>query len=112
MSVFLTPDGRPFYGGTYFPDQPRHGMPSFRQLLARIGEVWRDDRAEIEASATRLAEHVRDGQASPDASSSRRSSAGPRATRRPISTRRRQPSSRRSMPATAAGAARPSSRSR
>ena len=45
MSVFLTPDGRPFYGGTYFPDQPRHGMPSFRQLLARIGEVWRDDRA-------------------------------------------------------------------
>ena len=30
MSVFLTPDGRPFYGGTYFPDEPRHGMPSFR----------------------------------------------------------------------------------
>ena len=33
MSVFLTPDGRPFYGGTYFPDEPRHGMPSFRQVL-------------------------------------------------------------------------------
>ncbi len=33
MSVFLTPDGRPFYGGTYFPDTPRHGMPSFRQVL-------------------------------------------------------------------------------
>jgi uncharacterized protein len=65
MSVFLTPDGRPFYGGTYFPEQPRHGMPSFRQLLARIGEVWRDDRAEVEASATRLAEHVRNGQAAP-----------------------------------------------
>ena len=42
MSVFLTPDGRPFYGGTYFPDQPRHGLPSFRQVLARIGEAWRE----------------------------------------------------------------------
>jgi len=65
MSVFLTPDGRPFYGGTYFPDQPRHGMPSFRQVLARIGEVWREDRAGVEASATRVAEHVRDGQTMP-----------------------------------------------
>ena len=37
MSVFLTPDGRPFYGGTYFPDQPRHGMPSFRQVLEGVG---------------------------------------------------------------------------
>jgi uncharacterized protein YyaL (SSP411 family) len=42
-------------------------MPSFRQLLARIGEVWRQDRAGIEASATRLAEHVRSGQTSPSA---------------------------------------------
>ena len=33
MSVFLTPEGRPFYGGTYFPAEPRHGMPSFRQVL-------------------------------------------------------------------------------
>ena len=36
MSVFLTPDGRPFYGGTYFPDEPRHGMPSFRQVLEGV----------------------------------------------------------------------------
>ena len=36
MSVFLTPDGRPFYGGTYFPDTPRHGMPSFRQVLEGV----------------------------------------------------------------------------
>ena len=62
MSVFLTPDGRPFYGGTYFPDEPRHGMPSFSQLLARISEVWRDDRDSLEASATKLADHVRSGQ--------------------------------------------------
>ena len=33
MSVFLTPDGRPFYGGTYFPPEPRYGMPSFPQVL-------------------------------------------------------------------------------
>ena len=65
MSVFLTPDGRPFYGGTYFPDQPRHGMPSFRQLLTQIGQVWRDDRGSLEESATKLADHVRSGQEAP-----------------------------------------------
>jgi len=65
MSVFLTPDGRPFYGGTYFPNEPRHGMPSFRQLLARIAEAWTDQRDEVDASATRLAEHVRAGQQAP-----------------------------------------------
>ena len=42
MSVFLTPDGRPFYGGTYFPDEPRHGMPSFRQVLEGVDRAWRD----------------------------------------------------------------------
>ncbi len=41
MSVFLTPDGHPFYGGTYFPDEPRHGMPSFRQVLEGVSEAWR-----------------------------------------------------------------------
>jgi hypothetical protein len=59
MSVFLTPDGRPFYGGTYFPDTPRHGMPSFRQLLTGIAEVWRDDRARVEATADRVTATVR-----------------------------------------------------
>src|SRR5438309_4972628 len=42
MSVFLTPDGRPFYGGTYFPPQPAHGLPSFRQALAGAARAWRD----------------------------------------------------------------------
>ena len=46
MSVFLTPDGRPFYGGTYFPDEPRHGMPSFRQVLEGVDRAWREQRAE------------------------------------------------------------------
>ena len=35
MTVFLTPDGKPFYGGTYFPPDDRHGMPGFRRVLAR-----------------------------------------------------------------------------
>ena len=65
MSMFLTPDGLPFYGGTYFPDQPRHGMPAFRQVLARIAEVWEDRREWIESTATKLAERVRDEQDAP-----------------------------------------------
>src|SRR5437016_5085111 len=40
MSVFLTPGGKPFYAGTYFPDQPRHGLPSFRQVLDGIADAW------------------------------------------------------------------------
>jgi uncharacterized protein YyaL (SSP411 family) len=54
MSVFLTPDGRPFYGGTYFPDEPRHGMPSFRQVLEGVDRAWRDGRDEVEAAGGRL----------------------------------------------------------
>ena len=54
MSVFLTPDGRPFYGGTYFPDEPRHGMPSFRQVLAGIDGAWREQRPDLEAAGAKL----------------------------------------------------------
>ena len=54
MSVFLTPDGRPFYGGTYFPDEPRHGMPSFRQVLEGVERAWREGRDEVEAAGGRL----------------------------------------------------------
>jgi hypothetical protein len=54
MSVFLTPDGRPFYGGTYFPDEPRHGMPSFRQVLEGVERAWREQRPEVEAAGGRL----------------------------------------------------------
>jgi uncharacterized protein YyaL (SSP411 family) len=54
MSVFLTPDGRPFYGGTYFPSEPQHGLPSFRQVLAGVARAWHEDRAAIEASGSRL----------------------------------------------------------
>ena len=54
MSVFLTPEGRPFYGGTYFPDEPRHGMPSFRQVLEGVDRAWRQERAQVEAAGGRL----------------------------------------------------------
>ena len=55
MSVFLTPGGRPFYGGTYFPDVARHGLPSFRDVLSGVADAWRTRRGEIEESGTRLA---------------------------------------------------------
>ena len=54
MSVFLTPDGKPFYGGTYFPDEPRHGMPSFRQVLTGVRRAWDEDREGIEAAGGRI----------------------------------------------------------
>ena len=54
MSVFLTPEGRPFYGGTYFPNEPRHGMPSFRQVLEGVSRAFTDQRAEVEGAGVRL----------------------------------------------------------
>ena len=65
MSVLLTPDGRPFYGGTYFPDQPRHGLPSFRQVLAGVHDAWTNRRDEVEANASQLAEAIARGQQAP-----------------------------------------------
>ena len=56
MTVFLTPDGKPFYGGTYFPPEPRHNMPSFRQLLLAIADAWRQRRRELLSAGDRLAE--------------------------------------------------------
>ena len=61
MTVFLTPDGRPFYAGTYFPPQPLHGMPSFRQVLDAVGEAWRDRRAEVVRAAGSIAEALAGG---------------------------------------------------
>jgi uncharacterized protein YyaL (SSP411 family) len=60
MSVFLTPEGRPFYGGTYYPNEPRHGMPSFRQVLEGVDRAWRDQRSEVEAAGGRLVQGLVD----------------------------------------------------
>jgi uncharacterized protein YyaL (SSP411 family) len=59
MTVFLTPEGAPFYGGTYFPPQPRHGLPSFRQVLEGIHDAYRGRRDEVERSATELSQLLR-----------------------------------------------------
>ena len=56
MTVFLMPDGRPFFGGTYFPKQARGGMLSFTDLLDRIDEVWRTRRDDLGEQATELTE--------------------------------------------------------
>jgi uncharacterized protein len=58
MSVFLTPDRKPFYAGTYFPPTPRHGLPSFQQVLQAIIEAWRDRQSEILLSASEIARRL------------------------------------------------------
>jgi uncharacterized protein YyaL (SSP411 family) len=59
MSVFLTPDLKPFFGGTYFPPDSRYGRPGFPQLLNYIGELWETGRAKIAESANDIVEQLR-----------------------------------------------------
>ena len=59
MTVFLTPAGEPFFGGTYYPPEPRHGIPAFRDVLRAVAEAWRDRRGEVDRTARGLTEHVR-----------------------------------------------------
>src|SRR5690606_8355968 len=54
MSVFMTPDGRPFYGGTYWPPTSRMGMPGFRDILLKLQEYWTERRDEVLTSADSL----------------------------------------------------------
>jgi uncharacterized protein len=54
LNVFLTPEQLPFYGGTYFPPDPRPGMPAWTQVLQAIGEAWSERREEIRAGGERL----------------------------------------------------------
>src|SRR5256885_2226319 len=61
MTVFLTPEQVPFYGGTYFPPDPRPGMPAWTQLLSAIAEAWSQRREEISAGGERLRAHLRSG---------------------------------------------------
>jgi hypothetical protein len=51
LTVFLTPDGEPFYGGTYFPPEPRHGLPSFRQVLRAVTDAYRERPEDVAAQA-------------------------------------------------------------
>ena len=58
-TVFMTPDAKPFYAGTYFPPEPRHGIPSFPELLRAVAETWRERRDDIERQAARIDDALR-----------------------------------------------------
>src|SRR5918999_4399599 len=58
LTVFLDPEGVPFYGGTYFPPEPRQGMPSFRQVLEATAEAYRSQREQLRAASDRIRESL------------------------------------------------------
>ena len=59
MSVWLTPERKPFYGGTYFPPSSRYGRPGFREVLGQLARVWKEDRQRVEDSSDNVAEQLR-----------------------------------------------------
>ncbi|WP_421855838.1 thioredoxin domain-containing protein [Oricola sp.] len=60
LTMVLTPDGRPFWGGTYFPKTPRYGRPGFTGVLQAVADAYRDRRSDIEDNAKRLTDHLQD----------------------------------------------------
>jgi uncharacterized protein len=60
-TVFMTAEGKPFYAGTYFPPEPRHGLASFRDVLHAVSQAWRERRGDIELQAGRINEGLRRG---------------------------------------------------
>ncbi|MDQ3952132.1 MAG: thioredoxin domain-containing protein, partial [Actinomycetota bacterium] len=58
MTVFLSPDGAPFFGGTYFPPEDRHGLPGFKSLLRAVADAWRERRAEVDAQGRKLVDAI------------------------------------------------------
>ena len=59
MTVFLTPQGEPFFGGTYYPPEPRHGMPAFGQVLNALADAYRDQRDDVAQQAAALVDALR-----------------------------------------------------
>lgn len=60
MSVWLTPERKPFFGGTYFPPDNRYGRPGFRAVLERLAEAWQQDRSRVEESGDKVIEQLRE----------------------------------------------------
>jgi uncharacterized protein YyaL (SSP411 family) len=58
LTAFLTPDGEPFYAGTYFPNEPRHGMPAFGSVLEAVADVWEHRREEARTQSARIVEAI------------------------------------------------------
>jgi uncharacterized protein YyaL (SSP411 family) len=70
MSVFLTPGGKPFHGGTYFPPAPRYGMPSFREVLQAVSQAWQTRRADVVKSGDDITAYLRQaGEVAPTSAS-------------------------------------------
>jgi uncharacterized protein YyaL (SSP411 family) len=69
MTVFLTPAGEAFYGGTYFPPEDRHGMPGFRRVLRSVAETWATNREEVARAAKAVREIYDHGSRKPEAGS-------------------------------------------
>jgi hypothetical protein len=69
LNAFLTPDGVPYYAGTYYPPEPRHGMPSWSQVVEGVGRAWHEQRDQIVEAAERMVERLRASQSmrAPDA---------------------------------------------
>src|ERR671916_2536789 len=61
LNVFLSPEQVPFYAGTYFPPQPRHGMPSWSRVLEAVSEAWATKRDAIRAGGDRVAQQLSGG---------------------------------------------------
>ncbi len=61
MTVFLTPEGKPFFSGTYYPLEPRYGMPSFRQVLSGIAAAWEGRQDEVQSSANNISLQLQEG---------------------------------------------------
>jgi uncharacterized protein YyaL (SSP411 family) len=61
MSVWCTPDARPFYAGTYFPDDDRHGMPAFSRVCTAVAEAWRERRDEVQEQSEQLTAAISEG---------------------------------------------------
>ena len=72
LSVFLTPDLKPFYGGTYFPPVPRHGLPGFPEVLNFIADTWKTKRQEVVQSSEEITKAISDGYALKERGRSRR----------------------------------------
>ena len=58
MSVFLTPDLRPFYAGTYFPPVRRYNMPAFKDVLLSLAKVWSEERHEVDRVGSQVLQHI------------------------------------------------------
>ena len=80
LTIFMTPDGKPFWGGTYFPKMPQYGRPGFIQVLQELSRVWHDDRSRIANNARALTEALT-ARARADAKGSLHSDLPPRAAR-------------------------------